>query len=118
MTYSEFKAWLKRTVLIAVLGFAVLYAADYLLVKFRVAHSNAGGGLGGVTVYPAATLKSGKEEIFFDQPQTKTCVNSLFPHFGYSPCWYARRSSIQNISSFTAPSPKGNRAAGFEDWGG
>ena len=26
-----------------------------------------------------------------------TCVEALMPHFGYTPCWYLRRHTIQQI---------------------
>ena len=29
----------------------------------------------------------------------QTCVDALMPHFGYTPCWYLRRHTYQQISS-------------------
>jgi hypothetical protein len=26
-----------------------------------------------------------------------TCVDALMPHFGYTPCWYLRRHTMQQI---------------------
>ncbi len=40
----------------------------------------------------AVRLKRGKAEFLFQRPQSETCVNSLLPHFGVTPCWYARRN--------------------------
>ncbi|HZF06979.1 MAG TPA: hypothetical protein VE932_21765, partial [Patescibacteria group bacterium] len=51
-----------------------------------------GGALQTMTVYLATRLKSGKLEVFTDRPQTEVCARALFPHFGYRPCWYVRRS--------------------------
>jgi hypothetical protein len=30
-------------------------------------------------------------------PVMETCVDSLMPHFGYTPCWYLRRHDIRQI---------------------
>jgi hypothetical protein len=27
----------------------------------------------------------------------ETCIEALMPHFGYRPCWYLRRHTIQQI---------------------
>ncbi len=31
-------------------------------------------------------------------PITERCVYSLFPHFGYNPCWYVTRHTVRFIS--------------------
>ena len=51
-----------------------------------------------VTFYYATAMKNGKVEVFYDQPQTQTCVRSIFPHNGRTPCWRFNRSGIQRIS--------------------
>jgi hypothetical protein len=50
-----------------------------------------------VQFYWATPIKGGKEEIFFDQPQMETCARSLFPHFGYRPCWYSGGKTVREI---------------------
>lgn len=30
-------------------------------------------------------------------PVMQTCIDALMPHFGYVPCWYLRRHTIQHI---------------------
>ena len=30
-------------------------------------------------------------------PVTQTCVDALMPHFGYLPCWYLRRHTLQQV---------------------
>lgn len=30
-------------------------------------------------------------------PVTERCVYSLFPHFGYDPCWYVTRHAVRII---------------------
>ena len=74
-------------VLVAVPAF--LYLGDAVVLSLRMAR---GGGQQTLTVYFATRLKSGKLEIFTDRPQTEVCAQALFPHFGYRPCWYVRRT--------------------------
>src|SRR6266851_5753864 len=48
----------------------------------------------------AIALKNGRTEYQLDarQPEvTVPCVRALFPHLGYSPCWYLRRNSQKPI---------------------
>ena len=41
--------------------------------------------------------KNGKVEYQFGAPEEQPCVNSLFPHFGYAPCWYVRRHTQKQV---------------------
>jgi hypothetical protein len=88
---------LKRIAVGAVGLLVALYFGDYLRVRFRIAYPKFGDAFGTVTTYYSTSLKSGKTEVFFDQPQTETCVNSLFPHFGDRPCWYASRNYVKSL---------------------
>jgi len=36
-------------------------------------------------------------EYSIGTPITDTCVDALFPHFGYTPCWYMKRHPIRQI---------------------
>jgi hypothetical protein len=32
-----------------------------------------------------------------DPPKAESCIHAMFPHFGYTPCWYAvRHTTVQN----------------------
>lgn len=75
----------KRIVGSILFALAVLYAADYLYARAR-----GGNALATVQVQPyyAVPLKDGKTEYMMLQPETQTCVKSIAPHFGYTPCWY------------------------------
>jgi len=70
---------------------AVAFAGDYLLLRYRIATQRNPYGQVTVRPYYAVRLKSGKTEFMFLDPQTDTCVNSLFPHLGMQACWYERR---------------------------
>jgi hypothetical protein len=67
------------------------------LLRYRVATSHAPFGQVPVTSYYAIHQKNGKVEYSFQNPQSESCVNSLFPHLGMSPCWYMRRYPEKRI---------------------
>jgi hypothetical protein len=51
-----------------------------------------------LTFYYSTRLKNGREQVYYDQPQTEVCVRAVFPHGGRRPCWYARREPVRVIS--------------------
>ena len=77
---------------------ALLYVGDYCSLRFQI----PGGRpqFGQVTVNPlyAIHVKSGKIQYEPGQQETDTCVHSLFPHFGSSPCWYLSRHTEKIIN--------------------
>jgi hypothetical protein len=77
---------------------ALLYAGDFLWFEYRIHNAKPNDPLETVTFYYATAMKNRKVEVFYDQPQTQTCVHSLFPHQGYRPCWRFDRSGIQRVS--------------------
>ena len=81
----------------------IVYLVDDLSVRYRTAASKE-GTLDEVTFYYATTLKNGRVEVFYDQPQTEACVHALLPHLGLSPCWYAARCTVRRVGLFT-PGP-------------
>jgi hypothetical protein len=87
----------ERIAITALAAFAILYATDYALFQYKMKTNNGADALGSVTSYYGAELKNGEMEIFTDQPQVETCAHSLFPHFGYRPCWYAARNNVKPI---------------------
>ena len=82
---------IRRTVLILLLTLAGLYAADYLIARMHP--------LGSVTVHPyyAVPQKNGRTEFLRADPEVDSCVNSLLPHMGLSPCWKLRRNLQKRI---------------------
>ena len=73
----------------------VAFVIDYAAFRVRVATGRQAYGAVVVRSYYAVMQKNGKTAFMFDPAQTWTCVNSLFPHQGYSPCWYLRRHPEQ-----------------------
>jgi hypothetical protein len=76
---------------------ACAYAGDYLVVRFKI--PNGRDPFSSVTVQPyyAIHQKNGRTEYDYPPPENQVCVRSLFPHFGYSPCWYVKRHTDKQI---------------------
>jgi len=93
---------MKRRLLIiaslTLLGIVLLYGADDLSVRFRIPASCQPFGTVTVQRYDAISEKNNKTEFVYEDPVTEPCVNSLFPHMGYAPCWYLKRHSEQRIN--------------------
>jgi hypothetical protein len=84
-----------RALAIAVLAIALLYVCDSLYLRFILGGANSAAALGSVQYYPAAQQKNGTVQIYFESPQSETCVHAFFPHYGYNPCWYAKRKTVR-----------------------
>ncbi len=88
----------KRLALKIVLSLSVviagLYAADYAVCRYRLSR---GRGLDSIDVgyLDVIPQKGGRTEFVDAGTQPQTCVNSIFPHFGYPPCWCLRRHREQ-----------------------
>jgi hypothetical protein len=74
--------------------FIALYVGDYLVLRYRIAVHGADSVTSTVPTFYAAPLKGGKFDVYYDSPQTQTCVRSIFPWLGYEPCWYLKRHTI------------------------
>jgi hypothetical protein len=73
---------------------AVIYGVDYL----KVARNPSPFGSIDIKPYYAIHLKNKKIDYDFSPPaETEVCVESLFPHFGDRPCWYAARHKQEKI---------------------
>ena len=83
-----------RAVLLLLALLVVVFAVDYLVLRVRGA-----GGFDTVQVQRIYYMlqKNGKTEIIPGETEPQTCVRSLFPHRGYSPCWYVRRRSEKRV---------------------
>ena len=99
---ASLKTLSKRILVASVSLVALAYFGDYLSVRIRMMHLKPADpfeSLKGLRVL-AIPEKNGKTEYEVDAQnpeQTVTCVHSLFPHFGYSPCWYVKPRISQPI---------------------
>ena len=71
---------MRRAALIVAGALVVLYLADYALLRHKMSNPDQTVAYGTITSFYGTATKGGKMEIFTDQPQTETCVHSLFPH--------------------------------------
>jgi hypothetical protein len=93
---------LKRILAAAVAALAVLYGGDYLSVRIRMLHLKPADPFESLPAMRVLAIpeKNGKMEYEVDArnpEQVVTCVHSLFPHYGYSPCWYVKPRINQPI---------------------
>jgi hypothetical protein len=91
-----------KNILLRILGVAALlvcavYVGDYLSVRYKIPDGR--DPFSNVTIKPYYAIheKNGKTEYDYAQPENEVCVRSLFPHFGYLPCWYVQRHTEKRI---------------------
>jgi len=85
---------LSRIATVLVVLVIVLYFSDYVVLKLRSEPT----GTCQITKLYAILQKDGKTSYEPGEPETQTCVNSIFPHLGHSPCWYVKRHKTQQIN--------------------
>jgi hypothetical protein len=91
------KRWEVRAAVTILVVAVAAYGGDWFALRFR--SWRHGDVFGNVSVTPVYVIheKNGKTEYQYDPPQDQACVRSLFPHFGYSPCWYLSRHAEKHI---------------------
>ena len=94
----------RRTIVTRVLigviaALALVYLGDTLSVWYRMSRKTADDPLETMTTQATIEIphKDGRAEIVLGQPETETCVRAIFPHDGYSPCWYVARQNQSPI---------------------
>ena len=85
----------KRILVSTVAALAILYVSDYLSVRIRAMHPRPADPFESIKSLRVLAIpeKNGKTEYEVDAQnpeQAVTCVHSLFPHSGFSPCWYIK----------------------------
>ena len=96
------RALIKSILTVAVAAFVLVYGCDYLWFRIRTIHPKPADPLETLTAARVLAIpeKGNKTSYEIDQQnpeQTITCVHSLFPHSGYSPCWYIKPRINQPI---------------------
>jgi hypothetical protein len=87
-----------RVLYVSILLLALTYGYDYASVRRRMSTQKPGDPFDVVT-YPhllAIPQKGNKVDYELDAQspmESDPCVHSLFPHYGYIPCWYVLRKS-------------------------
>lgn len=92
---SSVGVWLNRIkwVILGLIAVVILaYVGEDLWLRWNIRSGHQPFDSMTVTRYYAIHKKSGKIEYDSDQPVAESCVNSVFPHFDLTPCWYLRRN--------------------------
>ena len=99
---------LKRALVFIVLAILLVFAGDYLWLRFRMATNRAAFGNVTRDVYYSVKIKNGKTEFSYGGQQDFECPNSVLPQYWEKPCWLARRQKeVQiNIDSGNPNNPK------------
>jgi hypothetical protein len=87
-----------RVAQFVVLGLVLLYAGDYVSARFRLPNNRQTLGSVDVQIMWAIKQKNGRIDYELGDTETRPCLYSLFPHLGYTPCWYLSRHKNQEIS--------------------
>jgi len=92
----------KRVMFVILPSLALLFCTDYLYVRVRLLHPKPADPFETIKALRVLAIpeKNGKTSYEVDSQnpeQTVTCVHSLFPHSGYSPCWYVKPRINQPI---------------------
>jgi hypothetical protein len=87
------KIW--RVALFVVLALVLLYTGDYASARFRLPNNRQTLGSVDVQIMWAIKQKNGRIDYELGDIETQPCLRSLFPHLGYTPCWYLTRHRNQ-----------------------
>ncbi len=92
----------KRLLIATLAALALVYCGDYLFLRVRMLHPKPADPFESLKALRVLAIpeKNGKTEYEVDaqNPEhTVTCVHSLFPHYGFSPCWYVKPKINQPI---------------------
>jgi hypothetical protein len=87
LRYAKHALWIVPVLM------GIAFVADYAALRMS---ANPTGSVM-VKRYYAVGLKNGKTEMYYADPENQMCVNSIFPHLGYTPCWYLRRHNVKQI---------------------
>ena len=80
--------------LLAVIGFAaVLYGCDFVYARARK------NPFADVRIERFLAIAEHFNKIGYERtdPVTERCVYSIYPHFGYAPCWYLMRHTVRFV---------------------
>jgi hypothetical protein len=95
----------ERVVIVAVLLIAAVYAGDFLWLHYRMLKPTPNDPFDVMTVQKEYQIlqKDGRYEFVLGDPQQQSCVHALFPHAGYTTCWYLKRQNNAAITMAIVP---------------
>ena len=96
------KITFKRALPAVLILLFLVYGVDYLQLRYRIWRNKQPYGTVTVQLLYAISKKApegtDRTEYASGNAQDETCVNSLFPHFGFSPCWYLSRHTERQVN--------------------
>jgi hypothetical protein len=98
MPVVSMRVILKHAVMVLLSASVALYAGDWLVYRYRVAHGTAFDSVQ-VSQFLSVPLKGQKEEYDYLGQQQVECVRTLLPWAGADPCWWVRRHA-ENWTKF------------------
>ena len=75
----------------------VTYLTDFAILRWKFKTNRGAFATVKISPYYAVPRKDHKVEYMFQETVDETCVNSLFPHGGSSPCWYLTRHREKRV---------------------
>lgn len=75
----------------------ITYLTDFAILRWKFKNKRDAFATVRISPYYAVPRKDHKVEYMFQDPVDETCVNSLFPHAGNSPCWYLTRHREKRV---------------------
>lgn len=90
--WRALRDFVERALIVLLVAGALAYLGDWISFRYRLGRAKPGDPLEDVTIQRiyAVLQKNGKNSYTLAPPQTITCGHTIFPHSGYSPCWYVR----------------------------
>jgi hypothetical protein len=73
------------------------YLTDFAILRWKFKNKRDAFATVTVKPYYVVPRKDHKVEYMFQDPVDETCVNSLFPHGGSTPCWYLTRHRDKRV---------------------
>jgi hypothetical protein len=95
----------KKAAVALVAALIVIYAGDFLWLHYRIWKPRPNDPFASIKLdrFYAITQKNGREDYEPADTQSVTCVHSIFPHSGFSPCWYVVRQNGKPIQMVIVP---------------
>jgi hypothetical protein len=95
--------YVKGALAVVLLLAAIVWTADWLLLRRKVAQTQDAFGEVKVHRRYAIHLKNKQIEQRSEKPKMEECVHSMFPHYNETPCWYLAKHADQLIDLDSGP---------------
>jgi hypothetical protein len=92
---QRIRRYIKRALAATVVLAALLWSADWLLLRRTIARNGEAFGEVEVHYRFAIHLKNKRIEQSPTKTRVEECVHSMFPHYDEQPCWYLARHTEQ-----------------------